>query len=88
MNWDRDYLGVAEVEEFSHDLSDPVKLDHPSAALLELDLDVLCSFDHLPVSQLIFHEGSQPFVDQGLLSLLGYLLPNDLWLGPKLSDDV
>ena len=88
MHRDRDDLGVTEVEEVSHDLSDPVKLDHPSTTLLELDLDVLSSFDHVPVSQLILHECSQPFVGQGLLSLLGYLLPDDLWLGPKLSDDV
>ena len=50
--------------------------------------EVSHNLSHLTVSQLILHEGSQPFVGQGLLSLLGYLLPNDLWLGPKLSDDV
>ena len=47
--WNLDDLVVSEVEEVSHDLSDPVEFDFAPTALLELDLDVLSSFDHFPI---------------------------------------
>ena len=88
LHWNLDDLVIAEVEEVSHDLSDSVEFDFAPTALLELDLDVFSSFDHLPVIKLLVDECCKIFIGQGFISLLGDLFSDDLWLGPNLFDNV
>ena len=58
LHWNLDDLVIAEVEEVSHDLSDSVEFEFAPTAFFKLDLDVFCSFDHLPVIKLLVDEGS------------------------------
>ena len=78
MNWNLDYLVVAEVEEFSHDSSDVMQFELDSSALFVGGLDVSCTSDELPAPQLRLYESSKRLVDQSFLCLQGDLLSHQL----------